>query len=156
MMISLKRWVFRLALTLNVSVVASISTPIFAQIPTNPGRNADIDDLPNTPDQLISWTCIEGDKQIQVEVKNVPTWQAAIAGDRWQCQQRIADVPPNALKFSCEPSTDIIGILTITWLQGEDEQQQMGRWMHQFADQQNMVCQMAKVQLWEEEEGVVP
>lgn len=111
-------------------------------------------DLPDDADQSLSWVCRSGDDAVLIEAKQDTAWQSITKQKGWSCQQGTPDVPTGALKFSCEPTnTDFLGNLTFTWLSGTDEQKLMGQWMHQLADEQAMICQMAKVELWDSEEN---
>ncbi len=111
-------------------------------------RIKNLGELSNDPDQLTSWNCRNQEDGILVEAKNDKTWKSIIEQKSWTCQEGLSDIPTGALKFSCEPTEDgIISILTVIWLTGKDKNKQMGQWIHQFSDEYNMVCSMAKVEL---------
>jgi hypothetical protein len=96
--------------------------------------------------QTFSYVCSQENDQVLVELQNVQNWQSII---QWNCSKKTADVPAGSVKFSCEPQNEgVIAIITVTWLKGTDEQQQLAQWMQQFATQQDMFCSLAKTEIW--------
>ncbi|WP_107668488.1 hypothetical protein [Cyanothece sp. BG0011] len=112
-----------------------------------------IDNLPNDSDQMITWTCNNQGDTVVVEATEDQIWSSIIESNNWTCQQQLSDIPTGALQFTCEPTEDgSLNILTVTWLSGKDENKQMGQWIHQFAEEYNMMCSMAKVGLLDDVE----
>ncbi|MEA5511622.1 hypothetical protein VB715_17755 [Crocosphaera sp. UHCC 0190] len=138
-------------LSLGVVSLLFTSLNLSAQLRAESNPN-NLDDLPNDPGQMLSWTCNYQEDGILVEAKNDKIWKDIIEKKDWNCQQGLSDTPTGTLKFTCEPTDDgIISLLTITWLQGTDENRLMGQWIHQFADEYNMICRMAKVDFWDQD-----
>jgi hypothetical protein len=107
----------------------------------------------DTLEKTFSEICRQGDNQVLVEARNVPAWKSIIEQNGWTCDQNTADDPSGTLKFSCEPQSDsdtTLGLITVTWLEGEDEKQQLAQWMHQFATEQAMFCSLAKTEIWDQ------
>ena len=131
-------------LTFALDVLANKHHQLLAE-----NKMKNLGDLSNDPEQLTSWNCRNQEDSILVQVKKDNTWKSIIEQKNWTCQEGLSDIPTGALKFSCEPTEDgIISILTVIWLTGKDQNKQMGQWIHQFSDEYNMVCSMAKVELW--------
>jgi hypothetical protein len=129
-----------------LSFLSFVLQGIQAQIPPEPASEMDgtnIDELPDDPQQMRIWRCTQADKTIVVEAKDVPIWKEMIEGDGWQCTEELSFIPANERKFSCEPS-EIIGILTVFWLEGKGGQQQLQDWMDRLNKQQGMICTMDK------------
>lgn len=113
-------------------------------------HSPNLGDLPDTLEQMTSWICSTPEDKVLVEAKNDNVWKSIVEQKKWNCQPGLSATSKGNLKFTCEPSEDgMISILTITWLTGRDQNQQMGRWIHKFADEYNMICSMAKVELWD-------
>ena len=113
-----------------------------AQTEIKPNLVADITnlgDLPNDPQQMLSWKCVNGNKAIAVEVKDVDNWQKMLDSQSWSCQEDLSVIPGESGKFSCTPQEDI-GILTVVWLQGEGGNEQMQTWFDSLSKNQKMVC----------------
>ena len=128
----------------SLSFLSFVPPEIQAQIPPEPAPEIDgtnIDALPDNPQQMRTWRCTESDQAIVVEAKDVPIWKEMIEGDGWRCIQELSVIPANDRKFSCDPS-EVIGILTVFWLEGKGGKQQMQDWMEQLNKQQGMVCTM--------------
>ncbi len=105
--------------------------------------------LPDEPDQLYSWVCLQGSDQILVEAKDDKAWKPMIEGTGWTCAEKTADVGVGTIKFTCEPiNEDFLSLITVTWLNGQDEKRLMGQWTHQLATEQSMQCTLAKTELW--------
>ena len=129
--------------SLNLSTQSSLK--VIAQ-----SNSPNSDDGTDTLDQMTSWICSTSEDKILVEAKNDNTWKSIVEQNKWNCQPGLSDTSKGNLKFTCEPSEDgIISLVTITWLTGSDQNQQMGRWIHELADEYNMICSMAKVELWD-------
>ena len=108
-----------------------------------------IDDLPDDSQQEKTWRCTQTDKAIAVEVKDVQGWKEIIEEEGWQCAQELSVIPDSDRKFTCEPA-EIIGILTVIWLQGKGGKQQMQTWMNKLAQSKGMVCQASQTtEYWE-------
>ncbi|ACK69312.1 conserved hypothetical protein [Gloeothece citriformis PCC 7424] len=124
--------------------------PISAQTP-----EGNLDDLPDDPQQMRTWACNNGDNQIEVEAKDVNYWKPIIETDGWQCNEQIKPIAQSDVKLSCDPY-DVIGNLTIVWLNGEQKQQQMQNWMTQLTSQPGMICRMSNEGTWGELEDIQP
>lgn len=136
-------WVFSLPF-FTLSLLVQSSVPLSAE-----SNSDNLDDLPGDPEQMISWTCGNQNNRVLVEAKNDNVWKSVIEQNNWTCQEGLSDTSTGALKFTCEPTDEqMISLLTVTWLTGNDQDKQMGQWLHQFADEHNMICRMAKVELW--------
>lgn len=124
---------------LTILGLTLMGQPVKAQdyAQTNPGE------LPNNPQQLKSWQCAQGDKAIAVQAKDVNYWKPVIEGDGWNCQETVVDIEGNDRQFSCEPN-ETIGILTVTWLQGNDGKQQMENWVEKIQKDNNLSCTVNK------------
>lgn len=109
-----------------------------------------LDDLPDDPEQMMIWKCSDQDSSILVEAKNDNIWKSVIDPNNWNCQPGLSDTSEGNLKFTCEPTEEsMISLVTVTWLTGNDQTRQMGQWLHELADEHNMICSMAKVELWD-------
>lgn len=147
-MIKIKGAIF----TLTCISLLNLSLNLFAQTIDDP-QIKNIDDLSNDSAQMMTWTCNNQDDNIVVEAKDDQIWSSIIESKNWNCQENLSDIPTDALQFTCEPTEDgSISLLTITWLSGKDENKQMGQWIHQFAEEYNMMCSMAKVGLLDNDE----
>jgi hypothetical protein len=123
-------------------------TPILPPPPTSENGNPNIDDLPNNPQQMKTWVCNQDNKAITVAAKDVKTWKPIIEGEGWECQEKIPMIAGGEPQLSCEPE-EIIGILTVTWLQGKDWKPQMGSWLSQLKGQ-GLSCTVSKTNpYWE-------
>jgi hypothetical protein len=88
---------------------------------------------------MISWRCVNGNQVISVEVKDVENWQNMLNNQSWSCQEDLSVIPGESGKISCTPQEGI-GILTISWLQGEGAKEQMQTWFDYLSTKQKMVC----------------
>lgn len=132
-----------------LGLLSSVTPVIHGQTPPDfaPEMNGtNVDELPDDPQQMRTWRCTQEDKAIVVEAKDVPIWKEMVEGERWQCMEELSVIPPNDRKISCEPS-EIIGILTIFWLEGKGGKQQMQEWMDRLTEEQGMVCTLEKTTL---------
>ncbi len=113
-------------------------------------QNPQLNDITNTPDQLITWVCNNGDQQIAVETKEITFWnQLTEANKNWQCSQNIPTIADKKRSFSCEPS-DTMGLISVYWLKGKDGKTTMQSWMDGLANKYNMVCTRAETNIyWE-------
>lgn len=103
-------------------------------------KNPGLDDINNTPQQLTTWVCNNGNKQIAVETKEISFWnQLTEANKNWQCSQNIPAIADKTRSFSCEPN-DTMGLISIYWLKGKDGKTTMQGWMNGLANKYNMVC----------------
>lgn len=124
----------------------SLLTPLITLI-SNPLLLAQSLDI---KDPASSYICRKNSDRVLVEVKTINIWKNVIEQDGWTCTTGTSDIPPNQLKFSCETkSDDTLGIVTVTWLEGEDQQQQMGRWTHTLSNDYSLFCSLAKTELWD-------
>ena len=141
----------------SVSVLVSIGCLLgvapsgAAQVPSTPGTESDsgiIDDLPDGPDLVTIWTCLQGDQKIKVDAKNYSGWQETIESGGWECSQpeRIPIDVSGEIKFSCEPEDGTIGLLIVTWLEGEGGEAQMQAWMKDIQSKRQQGCQRGKVE----------
>jgi hypothetical protein len=144
----IKLFIFSLSLVSSLSLNLNLSAKTTDKLMVDT-RLKNIDDLPNDPGQMMTWTCRNQEDGILVEAKDDKIWPSIIKSENWNCQENLSDIPTGALKFTCEPSEDgIISILTVIWLTGKDKNKQMGQWIHEFADEYDMICSLAKVELW--------
>ena len=104
-------------------------------------NNSNVDDLPNDPQQMLSWRCFKGNKAIAVEVKDVNNWQKMLDNQDWSCKKDLSVIPGESGKISCTPRDDI-GILTVYWLQGEGSKEQMQTWLDYWS--KDMACYKAQ------------
>jgi hypothetical protein len=128
----------------TLGLISFIPQQIQAQTPPAPSPQMDgsnIDELPDNPQQMRTWRCTQLDKSILVEAKDVPIWKEMIEGEGWQCMEDLSAISSDERKLSCDPS-EVIGILTIIWLEGKGGKQQMQDWNDQLDQQQGMVCTM--------------
>ena len=105
--------------------------------------NTNIDDLPNDPQQMFSWQCVNDNKEIAIEVKDVDNWQQMLENQNWSCQENLSILPTESGKISCTPPEGI-GILSISWLQGEGAKEQMQTWFNYLSNSENMTCYQAQ------------
>lgn len=128
-----------------LNLLAQSSWQLVAE--SNPSN---LDDLPDDPEQMMSWKCSDQDSSILIEAKDDNIWKSIIDPNSWNCQPGLSDTSKGNLKFTCEPTQEgMISLVTITWLTGNDQTRQMGQWLHELADEHNMICSMAKVELWD-------
>jgi hypothetical protein len=113
-------------------------------------KNPKLDDITNTPTQLTTWVCNNGDKQIAVETKEITFWnQLTEANKSWQCSQNIPTIADKKRSFSCEPN-DTMGLISVYWLKGKDGKATMQGWMDSLANKYNMVCTRTETNVyWE-------
>ena len=142
------------SMLISIGFLFSLSTSLMAQIPSTPEAESSDgitvegdDDL--TP--VIVWTCSQGDKQIKVDAKDYSGWQETIEGSGWQCSEpeQIPSDVSGEIKFSCEPQDGTLGILVVTWLQGEGGKEQMQAWMEELGSKPAQVCRTSKVEPWD-------
>ncbi len=135
--------------TLMIPMINSIPflplvVSVMSLLPIAPTFAQSIDET----DTSFSYTCRQEDNQILVEIKNVKNWKQIIEQDDWTCTENTATKPIGQLTFSCEPqSDDILGIITVTWLNGQDQKRQMGQWMHQFVTDNKMSCSLSTTEI---------
>ncbi|HAC63992.1 MAG TPA: hypothetical protein DCF68_10750 [Cyanothece sp. UBA12306] len=108
-------------------------------LPEIENKPTDINELPNDSSQLTIWRCTQDKKMIVVEAKNVTIWQEMIEKGGWACIKALEPIPGGDRKFSCEPQ-EIIGIVTIFWLEGKGGKQQMTNWMNDLGNKNEMTC----------------
>ena len=141
-----------LIFSLTLTYVTYIPAHLTAQTPNQPEVEMDgtnVDNLPNDPQQMTTWRCNQEDKEIVVEVKDVDIWQKMLKNEGWQCQETLSVIPSGQEKFSCTPSKDI-GILTIFWVKGQGEKEQMKAWLDELRKNPGMVCYISSSnQFWE-------
>jgi len=113
-------------------------------------KNSQLDDITNTPTQLTTWVCNNGDRQIAVETKEISFWnQLTEANKDWKCAQNIPTIPDKKRSFSCEPN-DTMGLISVYWLQGKGGKTTMSGWMDSLANKYNMVCTRTETNVyWE-------
>jgi hypothetical protein len=139
--LSLTTFVVEIALS---SLWATVSLAQL-QIPAKPQpdfktpKPANIDDIPNYPQQMKTWSCSKDSQVALVEVKDVKNWSETISVNGWNCQEKLSAIPDKAPQFSCESNDVPINIITVTWLAGEGGKQQMNTWIDAFQNRQ-MTC----------------
>ena len=113
-------------------------------------KNSQLDDITNTPTQLTTWVCNNGDRQIAVETKEISFWNQLTAANKdWKCAQNIPTIPDKKRSFSCEPN-DAMGLISVYWLQGKGGKTTMSGWMDSLANKYNMVCTRTETNVyWE-------
>ena len=113
-------------------------------------KNPQLDDITNTPTQLTTWVCNNGDRQIAVETKEISFWnQLTEANKDWKCAQNIPTIANKKRSFSCEPN-DTMGLISVYWLTGKDGKTTMSGWMDSLANKHNMVCTRTETNVyWE-------
>jgi hypothetical protein len=113
-------------------------------------NNPQLDDITNTPSQLTTWVCNNGDRQIAVETKEISFWNQLTAANKdWKCAQNIPTIPDKKRSFSCEPN-DAMGLISVYWLQGKGGKTTMSGWMDSLANKYNMVCTRTETNVyWE-------
>jgi len=113
-------------------------------------KNPQLDDITNTPNQLTTWVCNNGNKQIAVETKEITFWnQLTEANKNWKCSQNIPTIPDKKRSFSCEPS-DTMGLISVYWLKGKEGKTTMQGWMDSLANKYNLVCTRTETNVyWE-------
>lgn len=126
----------------NVLAFSGFSPSLQAQ--TN---NGNLEDLPNNSQQATSWACAKGSNRVEVEAKDVNHWQELMQGQGWQCDQQIDPIALGDLRLTCEPY-NVIGILSIAWIKGEQGQQQLQTWKDQLGQKPGMICTLKKVRPW--------
>jgi hypothetical protein len=149
----------RVSVTILAGVCCLFGVPdsLTAQVPSTPEAESDngsLDDLPDDPNQMNIWTCLQENKKIEVEAQDESIWKEIIEKSGWECSQQIPNQAGGDIQFSCEPEEGTLGILTFTWLEGEGGKEQMQVWMEELADRPDMNCQMGTVQPWDTEEDV--
>ncbi|MFM7574039.1 MAG: hypothetical protein ACKO4S_13030 [Snowella sp.] len=112
--------------------------------------NPQLDDITNTPSQLTTWVCNNGDRQIAVETKEISFWNQLTAANKdWKCAQNIPTIADKKRSFSCEPN-DAMGLISVYWLQGKGGKTTMSGWMDSLANKYNMVCTRTETNVyWE-------
>ncbi|BAQ64133.1 hypothetical protein [Geminocystis sp. NIES-3709] len=117
--------------------------PLNAQTPSEIPLTipANIDDLPNDPNQLKTWYCDNASQGVLVEVKMIKNWQDTMEMEtnQWQCQEQLVNLPDNAPQFSCESDENEINLITITWVKGNEGKSLMKNWISTF-ENQSMAC----------------
>lgn len=131
-----------------VGSITVMSQPLSAQT-----GNTNLDDLPSNPQQLKTWTCINGESNIQVEAKDVNIWKEMIEGSGWQCNEQIEPIAETDTVLSCDPY-DVIGNLTVVWIKGEQGKQQLQTWMKQLTQQPGMICTISDEGVWGGSENI--
>lgn len=113
-------------------------------------KSPQLDDITNTPTQLTTWVCNNGDRQVAVETKEISFWnQLTEANKDWKCAQNIPTIPDKKRSFSCEPN-DTMGLISVYWLQGKGGKTTMSGWMDSLANKHNMVCTRTETNVyWE-------
>jgi len=113
-------------------------------------KNPQLDDITNTPTQLTTWVCNNGDRQIAVETKEISFWNQLTAANKdWKCAQNIPTIPDKKRSFSCEPN-DAMGLISVYWLQGKGGKTTMSGWMDSLANKYDMVCTRTETNVyWE-------
>jgi hypothetical protein len=138
----------------SMSCLFGVAPSLTAQVPSTPDTDSDsgsIDDLSDDPNQMTIWTCRQGDKKIEVEAQKYSAWQKKIEEEGWECSQpqQFPDQVSGATQFNCEPEEGTLGILTVTWLEGEGGNEQMQAWMEEIESKPDQGCQMGQVQPWD-------
>jgi hypothetical protein len=113
-------------------------------------KNPQLDGITNTPTQLTTWVCNNGDRQIAVETKEISFWnQLTEANKDWKCAQNIPTIANKKRSFSCEPN-ETMGLISVYWLKGKEGKQTMSGWMNSLANKYNMVCTRTETNVyWE-------
>jgi hypothetical protein len=140
--------------TINVSFDPPVPPDTTFTISLAESDNGSLDDLPDDPNQMTIWTCLQENKKIEVEAQDESTWKEITEKSGWECSQQISNQAGGDIQFSCQPEEGTLGILTFTWLEGKGGKEQMQAWMQELADRPDMNCQMATVQPWDTEEDV--
>jgi hypothetical protein len=128
-----------------------VLTPMSAQAQTaqaqttspKKGNNPNIDDVPSDPTQLRTWRCSQGDRAVVVEAKDL-RWKPTIETNGWSCLEELSPIATNRQQFSCEPDESLLGIITVTWLQGKEAKKQMRAWLNEFSANPTLVCTVDK------------
>jgi hypothetical protein len=115
--------------------------PLKAQNPSEIPSSipANVDDLPNDPNQMKIWYCNNASQEVLVEVKMIKNWQEVIENNQWQCQEQLVNISDNDPQFSCESDESSLNLITIIWLKGDEGKTQMKNWISAF-ENQNMAC----------------
>jgi hypothetical protein len=113
-------------------------------------KSPQLDDITNTPTQLTTWVCNNGDRQIAVETKEISFWnQLTEANKDWKCAQNIPTIANKKRSFSCEPN-ETMGLISVYWLKGKEGKTTMSGWMDSLANKHNMVCTRTETNVyWE-------
>jgi hypothetical protein len=113
-------------------------------------KDPQLDDITNTPSQLTTWVCSNGDRQIAVEIKEISFWnQLTETNKDWKCAQNIPTIADKKRSFSCEPN-DTMGLISVYWLKGKDGKITMSGWAEGLANKYNMVCTRTETNVyWE-------
>ncbi|ACB50608.1 unknown [Crocosphaera subtropica ATCC 51142] len=128
-----------------LTLLAQSTSQLTAQ--NNPSN---LDELPNIADQMNSWICSDQEDKILIEARDDSDWKLIIDPKSWKCQSGVSENSPGNLKFTCEPiAGGNLSLLSVTWLSGNDQNQQMGKWIHELANEHSMSCSLAKVELWD-------
>lgn len=142
------------SILVSVGFLFGLSPSLMAQVPSTPGTESSDGIMVEGDDDLapvIVWTCLQGDKEIKVDAKDYSGWQETIERTGWQCSQpeQIPSDVSGEIKFSCEPQDGTLGILVVTWLEGEGGKEQMQAWMEELESKPAQACHMKKVELWD-------
>jgi hypothetical protein len=113
-------------------------------------KTPQLDDITNTPTQLTTWVCNNGDRQIAVETKEISFWNQLTAANKdWKCAQNIPAIANKKRSFSCEPN-ETMGLISVYWLKGKEGKTTMSGWMDSLANKHNMVCTRTETNVyWE-------
>lgn len=140
-------WVLAIGVGLTlIQLLAPALASLQAQAQAAPTPNSsgvNPDDVPGDPTQMRTWRCTQGDRAIAVEAKDLQ-WRATIESNGWTCLEELSIIPANRQQFSCEPDESLMGILTVTWLQGQDAKKQMQAWLNEFSANPALVCTVDK------------
>lgn len=107
------------------------------------GNGVNINEVPEDPTQMRTWRCTQGDRAIAVEAKDLQ-WRGTIESNGWSCLEELSIIPANRQEFSCEPDESLLGIITVTWLQGQNAKKTMQAWLNEFSADPALVCTVDK------------
>ncbi|MDJ0573599.1 MAG: hypothetical protein QNJ65_00350 [Xenococcaceae cyanobacterium MO_234.B1] len=141
----------RVTVLISIGCVLGVAPSLTAQVPSTPkteSNNRSLEDLSDVLNQMAFWTCLQGDKKIKVDAQNESFLQETIEGEGWKCSQaeRIPTQVSDEIQFSCEPLGGTLGIVTVTWLEGEGGKEQMQAWMEKMDSKPDQGCQMSQVE----------
>ncbi|WP_013320424.1 hypothetical protein [Gloeothece verrucosa] len=134
-------------LTLGISLLCLGSLTAITQPLSAQSGNTNLDNLPDNSQQMRIWGCSKGESSIEVEAKDVNIWKDMIEGGGWQCNEQIEPIAQSDVMLSCDPY-DVIGNLTLVWLNGEQGKQQLQAWMKQLSEQPGMICRISDEGAW--------